>query len=217
MDGLDTYSFAARLYDRLIEPLMAPVRMIGLGLHPATPGMSVLDIACGTGSQLALYLRAGCRCAGVDLSPDMLAVARSKLGPEVDLREADATALPFDDEAYDLVTISMALHELRPAMRAAILAEARRVVAPAGRVLVTDYHPGPLKLPVGAFRRALITAIEMSAGREHFTNYLAFLATGGLPPIIARADLRIEDVKLISKGNLGLFLLARAPAASASR
>jgi ubiquinone/menaquinone biosynthesis C-methylase UbiE len=211
MDSLDIDRLTARLYDRLIEPLMAPVRSIGLRLHPARPGLSVLDIACGTGSQLAHYLRAGCRCAGVDISPEMLEVARSKLGPEVDLREADATALPFCDESFDLITISMALHELRPPVRAAILAEARRVVASDGHLLVTDYHPGPLKLPVGAVKRAVITAIELSAGPEHFTNYLAFLASGGLPPLVARADLRIERVKLVGKGNMGLFLLVRAP------
>jgi SAM-dependent methyltransferase len=63
-------------------------------------GTRLLDAGCGTGEFLALALERGADASGIDISSDMLAVAR-RHAPEADLREGDVTKLPFDDDAFD--------------------------------------------------------------------------------------------------------------------
>jgi ubiquinone/menaquinone biosynthesis C-methylase UbiE len=77
------------------------------------------------------------RLAGVDLSAAMLAVARTKLPDDVCLLRAAADVLPLAPASYDVVTLTSALHHLpRPA---AALAEIRRVLKPAGCLVLTDW------------------------------------------------------------------------------
>ena len=62
----DPYRIAARTYDLFAEPLQSRVRKTGLELFPPRDNLSVLDVGCGTGTQLALYNRTGCKLYGVD-------------------------------------------------------------------------------------------------------------------------------------------------------
>ncbi|CAM3772016.1 class I SAM-dependent methyltransferase [Isoptericola cucumis] len=99
----------------------------------------VLDVATGTGLVLrALHASSGTtvRTTGVDLSPDMLAVARREL-PQATLLRADAAALPLADASVDLVTCVTALH-LLPDPHAA-LAEWARVLRPGGRAVTATF------------------------------------------------------------------------------
>jgi SAM-dependent methyltransferase len=66
-------------------------------------GTRLLDAGCGTGEFLALAVARGASASGIDVSKDMLAVARRK-APEADLREGDVTTLPYEDDAFDVVT-----------------------------------------------------------------------------------------------------------------
>ena len=77
------------------------VRRLGI-----RPGEVVLDVACGTGNAAIPAAQAGAQVTGVDLSPEMLAVARRRAesaGVEVAWTEADAERLPWDDGAFDVV------------------------------------------------------------------------------------------------------------------
>src|SRR3954467_7007125 len=60
------------------------------------PGSSVLDVATGPGYAAALAAERGADVVGVDFSSEMIALA-AKLHPEIDFRQADANALPFED------------------------------------------------------------------------------------------------------------------------
>ena len=74
------------------------------------PGDNVLDVATGTGAvALELVRRKGCRVVGLDQSPEMLAVARRRLPPEVELVEGDAEQLPFADASFDALTFTYLL------------------------------------------------------------------------------------------------------------
>jgi SAM-dependent methyltransferase len=106
-------------------------------LLPA-PGRRTLDLACGEG-RLSRYLRSiGHQVAGADAAPTMvrLAAGHRDGGPAV---LADAAALPFRDEAFDLVVAYMCLHDM-DAMPLAV-AEAGRVLERGGRLCAAIPHP----------------------------------------------------------------------------
>ncbi len=105
------------------------------------PGDAALDVACGTGVLAAALSRAGAaKVVGLDFVPEMLAVARRKFADEpIEWVEGDATALPFDDGSFDVVSIGFGLRNIPAAERA--LSEFRRVLRPGGRLVVLEFAP----------------------------------------------------------------------------
>ena len=188
-----------------MEPLNAPLRDIGVRLVPPYEGMRVLDVGCGTGAQLKRYLDVGCQISGVDSSPAMLQRARARLGADADLRLASAQSLPYPDERFDLILASLMLHELEPAARETVLTEMIRVLAPDGRILVTDFHPGPRAVPKGWFYRGISIIAETIA--RHRDRSTAFLDAGGMPALAPRLGLSIERAKVVAGGNIGLYVM----------
>src|SRR3954453_14579151 len=74
------------------------------GVHE---GDDVLDVATGTGNAALVSARAGARVTGLDLTPELLAVARRRAqeqGFEIAFDEGDAQALPYADDSFDRVT-----------------------------------------------------------------------------------------------------------------
>jgi ubiquinone/menaquinone biosynthesis C-methylase UbiE len=95
-----------------------------------------LDVGTGAGA-LAIALAPLVReVVGIDLVPELLAEGRTRAPANVELVEADATALPFDAASFDLVCTARALHHTpRPEV---VLAEMNRVLRPGGTMLVVD-------------------------------------------------------------------------------
>lgn len=203
----DPYRNIAARYDKLIEPLNRGLRSLGMKMFPPQAGMSVLDIGCGTGIHLSLYQKAGCRVFGIDRSPSMLSKAHEQLGRGAGLVLGDATEMPWPDNKFDLVLTMTVLHEMPADMRMAVIGESKRVLKDDGRILLVDFHPGPLRSWKGWMMKGLIIVIENLAGREHFRNYRHFIANDGLPELISANRLFVEKEKIVSGGNIGLFLL----------
>jgi ubiquinone/menaquinone biosynthesis C-methylase UbiE len=104
----------------------------------------VLEVAIGTGRNLPFYSKE-VRLTGLDLSPAMLEVARARaqeLGVEADLLVADAQALPFPDEAFDTVVMTLSLCTIPDDHEA--VAEASRVLRPGGRLLMLEHVRSPV-------------------------------------------------------------------------
>jgi len=103
----------------------------------------VLDVGTGTGRMLALLAHRAERAVGLDTSHSMLSVARANLervgAANWELRQGDVHSPPLDAASFDLVVIHQVLHYLDDPSRA--IAEAARLVAPAGRLLVVDFAP----------------------------------------------------------------------------
>lgn len=102
----------------------------------------VLEIGIGTGLNLAHYPRDS-ELTGIDLSPEMLDLARRRagqLGRHVELSIGDAASLRFADTSFDTVVFTFALSTIPDDRRA--VAEARRVLVPGGRLLVLDHGQG---------------------------------------------------------------------------
>jgi len=123
----------------------------------------VLEVAIGTGRNLAHY-PAAVTLTGVELSPEMLAIARRRaadLGREVDLHEGDAEHLPFADATYDTVVCALSLCTIPDP--AAAIAEMRRVLVPGGLLLLLD-HIRSTWPPVYAAQRLFASELEPAPG-----------------------------------------------------
>jgi demethylmenaquinone methyltransferase/2-methoxy-6-polyprenyl-1,4-benzoquinol methylase len=198
----DPYRRIAKRYDSFVERPNVVLRQVALKMAAPTKGMRVLEVGCGTGSNLQLYHRAGCEVFGIDLSPSMLAVAKEKLGDTAELRLGDAADMPYEDGSVGLVTAFLTLHEMPHEVRTSALAEMARVAGPQGRLLLVDYHRGPIRFPNGWFFKAVIVALEIAAGREHYRNYRDFLSRRGLPGMLEGRNLREDRTKTLSAGNM---------------
>ena len=103
------------------------------------PGMQILDLAAGPGSSSEPLHKAGATVFATDFSEGMLAVGR-KCRPYLNFSKADALNLPFEDNRFDVVTISYGLRNTVDYPKA--LAEARRVTKLGGRMVVVEFsHP----------------------------------------------------------------------------
>jgi ArsR family transcriptional regulator len=107
---------------------------------PRRPLGRLVDIGTGTGRMIELFGPRATQAIGIDRSSEMLRLARVKLeaaGISSSLRQGDMYALPLPDEAADNIIIHQVLHYAHSP--AAAIAEAGRVLAPGGGLLVVDF------------------------------------------------------------------------------
>lgn len=107
-------------------------------------GQKILDLAAGTGASSVVLARTGAEVVAADFSPGMIAEGRRRHGDVAGLsfQRADATALPFDDDEFDTVTISYGLRNVNDPHAA--LREMLRVTKPGGRIVIAEFsHPHP--------------------------------------------------------------------------
>jgi ubiquinone/menaquinone biosynthesis C-methylase UbiE len=101
----------------------------------------VIEVGCGLGTDAVNFARHGARYAGVDLTEASIALVEKRFaleGLSARLRVADAEALPFADESFDLFYSHGVLHHTPDTPRA--IDEARRVLRPGGTAMVMLYH-----------------------------------------------------------------------------
>jgi ubiquinone/menaquinone biosynthesis C-methylase UbiE len=108
---------------------------------------NAVDLGTGTGRVLELLSGKASHLYGLDMSREMLAIARANLERgqlrHAQVRQANIYELPFAEGFADLVTIHQVLHFLDEPQRA--LMEARRILSPAGRLLIVDFAPHDLE------------------------------------------------------------------------
>jgi SAM-dependent methyltransferase len=130
-------------------------------------GDRLLDMACGAGLAMELAALRGARCAGIDASPRLVAIARDR-SPDADVRVGDMNALPWDDETFDVVTSFRGIWGTTPGA----VAEAFRVLVPGGRVGLTVW--GHIKASPGAWALAPFAL----AAEPKVQNQAAMVALG---------------------------------------
>lgn len=157
---------AAEAYQAFLVPaIFQPLARRLVEIAGVEPGEAVLDVATGTG---VVARAAASRCgsdgsvAGVDLNPEMLAVARAtgSPGPEIEWTRADAATLPFEDGRFDVALCQEAIQFFPD--RVAVLREMRRVTRPGGRIAFSALRSLD-RQPVYA---AFVAALREHAGEE---------------------------------------------------
>jgi SAM-dependent methyltransferase len=133
-----TWNLVAPGYAAAIVPTFSRFAEDALELAHVAPGERVLDVATGPGTLALAAARAGARVSAIDFSPQMIAELRARQQaealPEIDARVADATALPYEEGAFDAAFSMFALNLV--ADRSAAFREIHRVLRHGGRAVV---------------------------------------------------------------------------------
>ena len=129
-------------YDRIADSLTVSTDQT-LRVARLRPGERVLDLATGTGVTALAARERGAKVTGVDLTPELLEVARTKARAEgwddVELHEGDIEALPFADASFDVV-LSTCGHMFAPD-QPKVASEMARVLRPGGRAVFLAWTP----------------------------------------------------------------------------
>ena len=197
------YDRIAPRYDRIIRIAEQLLFRDGRRWVCSQARGDVLEVAVGTGRNLPYY-PADVRLTGIDVSPAMLEIARTRarrLGRQVDLRLGDAQALDFPASAFDTVVFTLALCSI-PDDRTAV-AEAVRVLRPGGSVLLLEHVRSPMR-PVQAVQRFLEPLFVRFEADHLLREPLDHLRAAGL------------EIRRVERSSLGIVerVATRKPPAS---
>jgi len=162
----------ARLYD-LGTAVLSLGRLSALhrktvALAGIVQGERILDVGCGPGRLTILagtVAGSGGESCGIDPAPEMIALARRKAaraGVRARFDVGVIEALPFPDDYFDVVLSSLMLHHLPDDLKRRGLAESRRVLKPAGRLLAVDFGATP-----GEGLGHLLSVLGLRRGWDH--------------------------------------------------
>ncbi len=109
------------------------------------PGDRVLEIGCGTGTLAVSMAKRGAHVVGIDVSPAMLAEAQKKVAAEglqdqIALHRMDASEIDrhFEEQSFDVIVSTLVFSELNAMEQRYVLAAARRLLKPDGRLILAD-------------------------------------------------------------------------------
>ncbi len=161
------WAMFAPFYDPIVKPL-SNVRERVVNLTNAPKGSKILDVATGTGQQAFAFAKKGYEVIGIDLSESMLNVAKKRNKyRNAKFEAADATNLPFEDNSFDVSSISFALHEMPLSIREKVLKEIVRVTKQKGIIVVVDYG-----LPKNKIGRSLVYHLIALYEPEYYKSFI---------------------------------------------
>jgi ubiquinone/menaquinone biosynthesis C-methylase UbiE len=170
-------------------------------------GPQVLDLGCGTGEMTVRMARLGLCVTGVDLSPDMLAVARRKIPPGSAVRLVQTGAVELMDhfpaESFDTIVSILLFSELSEAEQRLVLRQCHGLLRPRGLLILADEVRAP-DLP----RRALHNLVR--APLSIITYVLAQASTRPVGELEAKLSESGFTILMEERNRLGDFALVEA-------
>jgi phosphatidylethanolamine/phosphatidyl-N-methylethanolamine N-methyltransferase len=196
------YRFYAPIYNSIFGRIVAEGRREAVNALPDQQGERILEIGVGTGLSLPLY-GAGVQVTGIDVSPEMLAIARQKYlkqaHPQVhELLEMDAQQLDFPDD-YFAGSVAMYVASVVPDP-AAMMREMFRVTRPGGPVLVVNHFTSS---------KSLMRRVER--GMKPFSKRIGFRPDFSLDDFLDLAGLQPEAVQRVNVRGFWKLLKFRTP------
>lgn len=174
----------APFYDAFSLPI-ACLRNKVVDFTKARAGAKILDVASGTGKQAFAFAKKGYDVTGVDLSEDMLRVAkRNNKYQNIKFEIADATCLRFENNSFDVSSISFALHDMPLAIREKVLKEMVRVTKQDGAIIVVDYA-----LPQNKLSRFLVYNLIRIYERLYYSEFI----TSDLGSLLEKSGIQIKE------------------------
>ena len=135
-----------RCIDRIQRHLLA-VAMRFIGRRKELRDSAVLDFGCGSGRWVDFFTRRGCRYSGVDISSELLRMARGRW-PEASFSAVQDGRIPYPDSSFDVICSIAVIHHNPYERQEALAAELSRVVR-AGGYLVLFESVASVRLPGG--------------------------------------------------------------------
>jgi SAM-dependent methyltransferase len=183
-------------------------------------GTRLLDVATGPGALAAEAASRGAHPVGIDLSPQMIELARG-LYPTIDFREADVEQLPFADNTFDAVVCAFGLgHFPRPEVA---VAESVRILVPGGRIAFSWWDDPSRQRIQGIFRDAIAeVGVSVQPDLPQGHDVYRFSNTGEFLRLLQGAGLielgitehtttySVADAETLWRGGLGSLLLTGA-------
>ncbi len=166
----DYHSYTNRLfrkwapfYDLFTMPL-SRVRDKVVDLVDAEKDSKILDVCTGTGKQSFAFGKRGYSVIGIDLSEDMLKIAKRKNRYEnVRFMIANAGNIPFEDNYFDVSCISFGLHDMPHDIRERVLDELKRV---SKKIVIIDYN-----IPKNRLHRVLHVSIASLYESKYYKDF----------------------------------------------
>jgi len=177
---------SAKYYDKFLHLFVWQIRRKVLQIVIRNKYKTILDVCCGTGNQLKLLKKHGIDGTGVDLSKTMLEIAESG-EIKVNCHEQDAENIRFNDESFDMTTITFALHEKSNSSAKIILNEMIRLTNKNGHLIIVDFS---IDERTSFFSRKGINFIESRTGNDHYKHYKEYVAYSGLNHLLEELPLK---------------------------
>lgn len=172
----------------ILDHLLREVRIKVSNISQIKKQDKVLDVCCGTGDQAVLFSKYSDFVYGIDLDQKMIDFA-IKRNSNVRFGVAYGELLPFPDEYFDIVSITLALHEKDESLREKVFNEIKRVVKKGGNIIIADYNcPMPFN-----FLSIVVKIIEWFAGDYHYNSFKNYLSKNYLN------DLKIKEQEFAIK------------------
>ena len=182
------YDFIAKIYDPVLYLVLKPIRIAVKNVLLKYREKSIIDLCCGTGNQLKLLSKNGftnLHC--LDISNSMLEIAKNN-DYSIKIYNEDATKTSFENESFDIVLISFALHEKNRTTQESFIKEAHRLIKKDGFILIVDYN---FDNKTAKLVKIGINIIERIAGKEHYNNFKGYIRNNGLLSLINKDKFKL--------------------------
>jgi SAM-dependent methyltransferase len=178
VDAVKGYARWASTYDDPANPMFEYEQSVVRPLLDTLPIGRILDAACGTGRHLTYLRDRGHVVAGFDQSPEMLAVAKTKV-PEADFRIGQLDQIPWTAGSFDAAVCALALTHARDL--GGPISELARIVRSGGRIVISDIHPVGIMIDYQALFESNDERVAFIRNYFHLhSEYLESFARAGL-------------------------------------